>query len=85
VWRSLVSVLDWGSRGREFKSHHSDGISQQPIVDGRLLAFLFAGTRLKKILEPFIGCPLQVSASGLFRIVAGRYVYYRVAINDNCL
>ena len=24
VWRSLVSVLDWGSRGREFKSHHSD-------------------------------------------------------------
>ena len=31
VWRSLVSVLDWGSRGREFKSHHSDGISQQSI------------------------------------------------------
>jgi hypothetical protein len=26
VWRSLVSVLDWGSRGREFKSPHSDKI-----------------------------------------------------------
>ena len=24
VWRSLVSVIDWGSRGREFKSPHSD-------------------------------------------------------------
>jgi hypothetical protein len=24
VWRSLVSALDWGSRGREFESPHSD-------------------------------------------------------------
>ncbi len=24
VWRSLVSVLPWGGRGRGFKSRHSD-------------------------------------------------------------
>jgi hypothetical protein len=24
VWRSWFSVLDWGSRGREFESRHSD-------------------------------------------------------------
>src|SRR5205807_4681473 len=25
LWRSLVSALDWGSRGREFKSPQPDG------------------------------------------------------------
>ena len=26
LWRSLVSALDWGSRGREFKSPQPDNI-----------------------------------------------------------
>ena len=54
-------------------------------VDSRLLAFLFSCTRLKKILKPFVRSPRQISASGLFRIIAGGYIYYRIAINDNCL
>lgn len=32
VWRSLVSVLDWGSRGRRFKSFHSDSKQQKVII-----------------------------------------------------
>src|SRR5205823_8613105 len=29
LWRSLVSALDWGSRGREFKSRQPDRNSQE--------------------------------------------------------
>jgi hypothetical protein len=29
LWRSLVSALDWGSRGREFKSPQPDAVNMQ--------------------------------------------------------
>ncbi len=32
LWRSLVSALDWGSRGREFKSPQPD--HQKPLYLG---------------------------------------------------
>src|SRR5205085_6032337 len=33
LWRSLVSALDWGSRGRRFKSGQPDRKRVVPVVD----------------------------------------------------
>ena len=48
LWRSLVSALDWGSRGREFKSPQpdSEGAGQGPAVGARLDCQLLRGARL---------------------------------------
>src|SRR6185503_2293811 len=34
VWRSLASALDWGSRGRRFKSYHPDHLVRPRGRDG---------------------------------------------------
>src|SRR5581483_6518871 len=45
LWRSLVSALDWGSRGREFKSPQPDGEAQNRGRNPRALlrGFSFSG------------------------------------------
>ena len=38
LWRSLVSALDWGSRGREFKSRQPDHFIAGPSTSSRAAA-----------------------------------------------
>ena len=42
---AVGSALDWGSRGREFKSRHSDQIKQ---IAFRLSALFFYNARLER-------------------------------------
>ena len=37
---AVGSALDWGSRGREFKSRHSDQISPETVTVSGLFVFL---------------------------------------------
>ena len=41
TWRSLVSALDWGPRGREFKSRRPDENGEGPVAGYAVGLFLF--------------------------------------------
>src|ERR1044072_5572823 len=55
LWRSLVSALDWGSRGREFKSPQPDSerAGRKPEIPGYSPGVSFVGHR----------CSLRLSKS----------------------
>ncbi len=46
---AVGSALDWGSRGREFKSRHSD--QTQNIAFGYILCFFFYKARLELVVH----------------------------------
>jgi hypothetical protein len=49
AWRSLASALDWGSRGRRFKSCRPDfGLIASPSARVRRGAFVFVGNELHR-------------------------------------
>src|SRR4051812_12958930 len=51
LWRSLVSALDWGSRGREFKSPQPDHESADPEPARRVPALSRTGPQHPRSLK----------------------------------
>ena len=66
LWRSLVSALDWGSRGREFKSPQPDVVS---AGHGPELAIANA-SRESVASDLLAGVSLFLAAIGLYGVVS---------------
>ncbi len=64
VWRSPVSVLDWGSRGREFKSRHPDKDSER-FCGEPFFKFLKAHP-LKRLISGWLAFCICYSAMDIF-------------------
>lgn len=47
---AVGSALDWGSRGREFKSRHSDQIEPETQITFQALFFIYLSVCLEAVI-----------------------------------
>src|SRR5471030_1815931 len=82
LWRSLVSALDWGSRGREFKSPQPDAKPQVRGSVGR------PGVPLRRLRENWHECAcshggvMSPRIQGVYRDNGGQW-YFKVTIGKD--